>query len=207
MRIGIVACEILEEEIEYFVKGDPDFVHKEYVEFALHAYPKDMRSKLIEKVNALKGKVDAVLLGYAVCQSLGDFTRMVDVPTVMLSGSDCFDVIMGYEDYEKERKCGRLTWFSTPGWSKQGVNGLIKLFHLDSAEGYEPDFFLDMLFGEYKRFLFLDTDVGNTEAYMKMSRDFADHLKLDLETKKCSKCKIEDAVKEVKELAAKLTSC
>jgi hypothetical protein len=207
MKIGIVACEILEEEIESIVKDDPDFVHKEYVEFALHAYPDDMRKKLLEKVNALKGKVDAVFLGYAVCQSLGDFTKAVEVPTVMLSGADCFDVIMGRDEYDKERKCGCLTWFSTPGWSKQGVNGLIRLFHLDSAEGYEPEYFLNMLFDEYERFLFLDTEVGDKEAYAKMSQDFSDGLKLRLERKKCSIHSIAEAVKEVKELAATVTSC
>ena len=70
MRLAIVACDILKEEIEFLTKDDPDFVHREYLEFALHENPEHMRDVIIEKVNSLKGKVDAVFLGYAICSSL-----------------------------------------------------------------------------------------------------------------------------------------
>ncbi|NLN71412.1 MAG: hypothetical protein GX137_01290 [Thermoplasmatales archaeon] len=46
MRLGIVACDILKNEIEYLTKDDPDFVRREYLEFALHVYPVEMRAKI-----------------------------------------------------------------------------------------------------------------------------------------------------------------
>ena len=32
MRLGIVACDILEKEIEFLTKDDPDFTYREYIE-------------------------------------------------------------------------------------------------------------------------------------------------------------------------------
>ncbi|MDR1954657.1 MAG: DUF1638 domain-containing protein, partial [Candidatus Methanoplasma sp.] len=126
MRIGLISCDIFELEFEMLIKDDPDFVHKEYVEFALHAYPDDMRQTLMDKVNALKGQVDAVLLGYAVCQSLGGFTEAVEVPTVMFEGDDCICVLLTAKEYTREKKICTGTWFSSPGWARAGVDGLIK---------------------------------------------------------------------------------
>ncbi|MDD2533033.1 MAG: DUF1638 domain-containing protein, partial [Candidatus Methanomethylophilaceae archaeon] len=86
MRLGIVACDILKNEIEHLTKDDPDFVRREYLEFALHVYPEDMRTKIEDTVNSLKGEVDAVFVGYAVCSSLQGLTRNLEVPAVMLEG-------------------------------------------------------------------------------------------------------------------------
>ena len=70
MRLGIVACDILKKEIEFLTKNDPDFTYREYLEFALHENPPEMKRVIIEKVNSLKGQVDAIFLGYAICNSL-----------------------------------------------------------------------------------------------------------------------------------------
>jgi len=205
MRIGLVACDILEPEFEHLIKDDPDFVHKDYVEFALHAYPDDMRIKLIEKVNALKGQVDAVLLGYAVCQSLGGFVDAVEVPTVMLDGDDCICVLLGAKEYTREKKICTGTWFSTPGWAREGIAGMVKEMHLDSVEGIDPMVFMDMLFESYQRCLYIDTGVkDNPECdYLSKSKEFAEKLRLRHDERKCDLSALENVIRKVKELAAK----
>ena len=202
MRIGIVACDILKEEIELFTKDDKDFVHREYLEFALHEDSANMKRIILEKVSALEGKVDAVLLGYAVCQSLQGVTKEFKMPAVMLPGADCIDALLGTDEYNKEKKICAGTWFSTPGWAKEGLNGLIKEFHLDSVEGVDPSFFLDIIFGSYERCLHIDTGVGNSDEYVRLSKEFADSLKLRLDCRKCGLGAVEDAVKKVKRIAA-----
>jgi len=208
MRIGLIACDILEPEFEHLIKDDPDFVHKEYVEFALHAYPDEMRQKLIEKVNALKGQVDAVLLGYAVCQSLGGFPDSVDVPTVMFDGDDCICVLLGAKEYTREKKICTGTWFSSPGWAREGMDGLIKEMHLDSVEGMDPMIFAEMLFESYERCLYIDTGVKRCAEcdYLERSKEFADLLKLKHDERKCDLKALEDGIRKVKDLARKVTS-
>jgi len=203
MRLGLIACDILEPEFEYLIKDDPDFVHKEYVEYALHAYPDDMRAKLIEKVNALKGKVDAVILGYAICQSLGNFPASVDVPTVMFDGDDCICVFLGAKEYTREKKICTGTWFSSPGWAREGKDGLIKEMHLDSVEGVDPMVFMDMLFGSYERCLYIDTGVPDAPdcCYLERSKEFAQQIRLRHDERKCELTALRDIIKRGKELA------
>jgi len=207
LRIGLIACDIFEEEFELLVKDDPDFVHKEYVEFALHAYPDEMREKLLEKVNALKGEVDAVLLGYAVCQSLGGFADSSDIPLVMFEGDDCICVFLGAKEYTREKRVCPGTWFSSPGWAREGFDGIVKELHLDSFEGVEPMVFMDMMFASYERCLYIHTGVKDkNEEYLARSKEFANQLRLRHDERSCDLLAFENAIKKVKELASSISS-
>jgi hypothetical protein len=201
-RIGIVACEILKEEIEKLTAGDPDIVHREYLEFALHVYPEEMRRTIVEKVNALEGKVDAVFIGYAVCQSLNDLPDAVKVPSVMLEGDDCISVIIGPVEYQKEKATCTGTWFSSPGWAEKGTDAIVKELHLDSmvAEGYDPMYFMDMIFDAYKRCLYIDTGVGNREHSEALSRQFAQQLKLQHDSRQGNLDRLAEAIRRTKQL-------
>jgi len=207
LRIGLIACDIFQPEFELLTKDDPDFVHKDYVEFALHEYPDEMRHKLLEKVNALKGEVDAVLLGYAVCQSLGGFADSTDMPLVTFEGDDCICVFLGSKEYVKEKKICPGTWFSSPGWAREGFEGLVKEFHLDSFEGVEPLEFLEMMFASYERCLYIHTGAKDEGGeFLKRSKDFANQLKLKHDERTCDLLAFENAIKKVKDLAAAVSS-
>ncbi|MFA6952825.1 MAG: DUF1638 domain-containing protein [Candidatus Methanomethylophilaceae archaeon] len=201
MKIGIVACDILKREVEFLTKDDPDFTERIYLEFALHTDPPAMREKIIESVNGLKGKVDAVFLGYATCNSLEGVLDVLQVPTAMLDGADCIGALLGSDEYARQKKICIGTWFSSPGWAEEGIDGLVKELHLDSAEGYEPQFFLDMIFESYQRTLFIDPGIGDAETYRKESKDFSDTVHLKLDCTKCSLDNFRDAIKRAKELA------
>ncbi len=203
MRVGIVACDILKHEIEALTAGDEDIVHREYLEFALHVYPEEMREKVMEAVNRLEGKVDAVLIGYATCQSLGSLDKMVRVPSVMLEGDDCISVLMGPRPYAEAKAECTGTWFSSPGWAQQGMDAVIKELHLDSMveEGYSPEFFLGIIFDAYKRCLFIDTGVGDKDELVRMSLDFAQQLKLPHTCTVGTLDNIRAALRRVKHLA------
>ncbi len=203
MKLAIVACDILKPEIEFLTKDDSDFVVREYLEFALHEYPQELKSRVVETVNKYEGQVDAVFLGYATCQSLDGVTELLKVPTAMLQGADCIDVLLTPKEYVNEKKICAGTWFISPGWAEQGVDGLIKELHLDSVEGIDPQFFLDMLFDSYQRCLYIDDGIGNEEYYRKKSEEVAKQLKLKLNCRTCGLSGIKDAIERTKELAAR----
>ena len=231
MRLGIVACDILEKEIEFLTKDDPDFTYREYLEFALHenppelkrvvvekvnAYlefalhenPPELKRVVVEKVNALKGQVDAVFLGYAICNSLEDVTQEFEVPAVMLPGADCIDALLGPEEYKNEKKKCTGTWFCSPGWAMEGTNGLIKELHLDSMieEGYDPSFFLDIIFDSYERTLFIDDGIGDADKYEAEARKFSDEIGLRTECRTCNLDRIKETIEKTKELGRNITS-
>ena len=49
LRIGLLACDILKREFEHIIGDDPDFVEKQYLEFALHADPENMKKVIMEE--------------------------------------------------------------------------------------------------------------------------------------------------------------
>jgi len=202
LRIGIVACDILKREIELMTKDDPDIVHREYLEFALHTDSAYLKTTVKDKVNSLKGKVDAVFLGYAICQSLRDLTKEVEVPTAMLESDDCIGAFITPSEYEKEKRKCTGTWFSSPGWAELGIEGAIKELHLDSMkdQGYDPMYFLTMLFEGYSRCLYIYTGVDNEEQYKDKSEGFAKSLKLRHECRSCDLRVLERALAHAKEL-------
>ena len=199
MRLGIVACDILEKEIEFLTKDDPDFTYREYIEFALHENPPELKRVVVEKVNALKGQVDAVFLGYAICNSLENVTQEFEVPAVMLPGADCIDALLGPEEYKNEKKKCTGTWFCSPGWAMEGTNGLIK-------EGYDPSFFLDIIFDSYERTLFIDDGIGDADKYEAEARKFSDEIGLRTECRTCNLDRIKETIERTKELGRSITS-
>jgi Protein of unknown function (DUF1638) len=205
IRIGIVACDIFKREIESLVNGDPDVVHLEFLEFALHCNPEEMRGTVLEKVNALEGKVDAVFIGYAICQKLNGLPQETTVPSLMLDGDDCISVLLGPIDYAQEKAVCTGTWFSTPGWAEQGMQAVIKELHLDSMveQGYDPMYFVDIIFQSYGRCLYIDTGVGDSKHYEARSIQFAEQLGLPHSCRRGDLGRLAEGLRKTKELAAR----
>jgi len=202
LRIGILACDILKPELEYLTASDEDIVMKKYLEFALHEDPPHMKKVILEEAKEFEGKVDVLFLGYAICSSLDRITEEIPIPSVMLQGCDCIEAILGPDEYKAEKKICTGTWFNTPGWALEGRQGLIKELHLDMLEGFEPEFFFDIIFDSYQRVLFLDTGIGDEDRYEGLSHKFADELNLRHDCRKCDISRIEKALSEAKRLAS-----
>lgn len=203
-----MACDIFKRELEHLTAGDPDITHREYLEFALHVNSEEMRQTVLEKVNALEGKVDAVFIGYAICQKLNGLPQETKVPSVMLDGDDCISVFLGPIEYAKEKSICTGTWFSTPGWAEMGMAAVIKELHLDSmvSEGYDPMYFVDIIFKSYGRCLFVDTCIGDSSRYEELSKQFAEQLKLPHFSRCGDVNRLVDGVRRAKELASSAQS-
>ncbi|OPY34896.1 MAG: hypothetical protein A4E32_00050 [Methanomassiliicoccales archaeon PtaU1.Bin124] len=180
MRIAIVACDAIREEIESVVAGDEEIVSKEYLDFGLHLEPETMKQELKKKVESLKGKADVVFLGYAHCQALKGLPLELSLPTVMLEDEDCIASLLGTEEYHRQKKNGGITWFYPSGWATYGMDGLNKLFHMDCVadQGYKEDEVLKMIFEGFSRCLFIDTGKGDVAHARKCSCNFAKVLDL-----------------------------
>jgi hypothetical protein len=192
-RVGIVACETFKMEIERILDGDDaDIAYKEYLEFGLHEYPEELKQAVVDKVNSLQGKVDAVFLGYGVCQSLKGITSRMRVPTVMLDADDCVGALITPSEYEKERKRCAGTWYATPFFCEKGESWFEKKLVKElgeeqrkalEAQGIDTMWFLNQLFNGYSRALFIDTHVGDRERFEALSRKFAEKLSLRHESR------------------------
>ncbi|HEY3420003.1 MAG TPA: DUF1638 domain-containing protein [Methanomassiliicoccales archaeon] len=208
MRIGVIACDMLRKEFEILVKDDPDIVHVEYLDFSLHADPKMLKSTIEEKVNALEGKVDAVLLGYGMCKGLKNIEKRLSLPTVMLEGDDCVDILLPPEEYAKELKKCAGTWFAIPAIAERHEEYINKTLNLDSYdnEEYDANFILNMVFENYSRCLFIDTGVEGRKECKQKSIEFAQSHNLRHDTRCGSIVGIYLGLEKAKTLAECITT-
>jgi hypothetical protein len=205
MKIGLVACETFERGLEFLTEDDPDIFHKEYLQFGLHEYPEDLKKTVIEKVNALEGKVDAVLLGYGICNSLRDVTGQMKVPTVRLLADDCIGVLITPEEYDKERKICAGTLYHTPYFARMGREWLEKDMRKKMPNyeemGIDLDWFLEKLFDGYSRILFIADHLGDEQEFKDLSLQFARELDLAWESREGTLSLLADGLARAKELA------
>jgi hypothetical protein len=205
MRIGVVACESFRKEMDLITEGDPDIVHKEYLEFGLHSYPQDLKRAVVEHVNALQGKVDAVFLGFGTCNSLKDVIKELAVPTITIEADDCVGALLTNEEYAREKRICAGTLFAIPFISEMGTEYFEKELYSKMPDyqelGVDAQWFLDMLFGGYSRVLLVDTGVGDREDLCSRSRDMADRLKLRYEERRGTLQGLRDCLQRTKDLA------
>jgi len=206
MRIGVVACESFRKEMDLLTEGDPDIVHKEYLEFGLHSYPQDLKRAVVEHVNALQGKVDAVFLGFGTCNSLKDVRKELVVPTVTIEADDCVGALLTNDEYAREKRVCAGTLFAIPFVSEMGTEYFEKELYSKMPNyeelGVDAQWFLDMLFGGYSRVLLVDTGVGDREDLRSRSMDMAEHLKLRYEERQGTLQGLRDCLQQTKSLAS-----
>ena len=70
MKIGVVACNILQRELDKLFSAMPDIEEVVYLDGALHVSPLKMKETIRDEVNKLKGRVDVVFLGYGFWAAL-----------------------------------------------------------------------------------------------------------------------------------------
>jgi hypothetical protein len=205
MRIGIIACETFHRDLDYIIGEDTDIVYKEYLEFGLHEWPENLKKAVIDKVNGLEGKVDAVLLGYGICNSLKDVTKVMRVPTVQLVGDDCIGVMLTQEEYDQERKKCAGTMYHTPYFAEMNREWFEKKLRKELPNyaelGISVDWFLEKMFEGYSRVLFIDDGLGGIEESMELSRRFAADLKLKHECRNGTLTMLKDGLARTRELA------
>jgi len=183
MKLGVVACNILQRELDKILSGMSEIEEVVYLDAALHVAPEKMKETIRDEVNKLKGRVDVVFLGYGYCQSLKGLDQEFDMPVILPQVDDCIALLLTPERYAEEIKKEVGTWFMTPGWAEVGAEMVIKELHLDRARKYGKDP-LEMarrLFTHYRRGLYIDTWVGEGE-HLAKAEQFCRDFSLTLET-------------------------
>jgi hypothetical protein len=205
MRIGIIACVTFEQELNHLLQDDSDIVHREYLEFGLHERPEELKKAVIDKVNSLDGKVDAVFLGYGTCNSLKDITKVLKVPTVTLEADDCIGVLLTTDEYNNERKKCAGTLYHTPYFADFGVEWHDKKLkeQMPNHEelGVDTKWFLDQLFNGYSRVLYIDDGLADKTVSEGHSKEFAEYMNLRHESRCGTLSMLISGIEKTKELA------
>ena len=187
MKIGVIACKIMEEEIKSLIKDDHEVKKIEFLDFGLHVNSDDLLSAVIDKINSMKNSVDCIFLGYGYCQVLEGIEDKVDIPVFMPDAPDCIGVFLTPKGYAEQKSKEAGTWFMTHGWCERGYEDtVIKELRLDTVKdthpGIEPMDIAKMLFKNYTKVLYIDTSTGTQDIDHLRSKEFADAFDLKVDS-------------------------
>ena len=203
MQVGVIACDIMKRELGRLLADRPEVTKVIYLEMALHVYPEKMKETIKAQIAAIKDEVDVVFLGYGFCQSLKGIENEVDIPVVMPQVDDCIAILFTPQRYAAEKRKEVGTWFMTPGWAEVGVEMVIKELHLDRARKYgkDPLEMAKRLFTHYKRGIYVDTGVGQSDHFAERAEAFCKDFNLTLEKTTSDSKILEDVFAKCNEAA------
>jgi hypothetical protein len=115
-RIVVVACRVMEPELEWARQGK-DNVEIRYLHQGLHRTPKDMAGLVQEHIDQAAKYANHIVLGYGLCSNgiVGVTARQQGL--IVPRCHDCIALFLGSPVFYKEVFEARPgTYYLTPGW-------------------------------------------------------------------------------------------
>ena len=184
MAIGIIYCETLESEIKAIAAGIPGVLHFECMPWGLHIEPERLLAEVRNKITALQGRVDVIVLGYGRCQAFDRLGNTFKVPILRPEAEDCIGVLLGQQRYEAELQRQPGTWFLSPGWTRMGTDFVFRELQIHHVKGkdIDPLELARRLLEGFSRALYIDIELGrNKKDLAGKARRIAIDLGLRLE--------------------------
>ncbi len=151
------------------------------------------------KIIALQERVDAIVLGYGLCQAMDRLGERFRVPVVRPEGEDCIGVLLGQRRYEEELRKESGTWFLSPGWTRMGTHCVFGQLQTGGFGRREVDPLQTarrMLEG-YTRALYIQMPLGpDIQGLREKADGIASDLGLRLECTEGSLARLEEAVRQ-----------
>jgi len=191
-RFLALTCEALARSIYSLSAETKNTVSVRLFRQGLHNRPKNLRTVLQEEIDAIKpGEYDAILLVYGMCgtSTVGLIAR--ETPMVIPRAHDCITLYLGSRQrYQEEfdRHPGTY-WYSVDyvERAEKGASVALGAAGIEEEEAQYEEYVrkfgqdnADMLIEEmrkwsqhYTRAAFIDTGLGNTEAYEQMAKEKA----------------------------------
>jgi len=186
-RYKLIGCEILHREICLCTAQSKNIIDIEFMDKGLHDMGEKIMSDTLQKAidNVDTKKYNAILLCYGLC-NYGVKGLSADIPVVIPKAHDCITLFMGskesYMDYFQKNPG---TYFHTSGWLERAgfgidgeenvMSGLGIGIDVDYSQyGEENADYLKEMLGNwtenYTKHTFIDTGVGDSNAYDKMAQ-------------------------------------
>jgi hypothetical protein len=176
VTIGILCCQVMEQEVRSLIRRFPDAFQIEILEWGLHVHPPLLLNRLVERIRALEDHVSAVVLAFGRCQSLDKLPDDFRIPVLYPPGEDCIGVLLGQERYLEELYREAGTWFLPPGWAELGMTFIFRELQAGgmARQGMDPMALARRMLKGYKRALLIDTGVGDIGLQREQARKIAD---------------------------------
>ncbi len=172
-KIKLVCCKTMMDEIEAM---KPAGMAVDYVEYALHRRPDDLRQELQRRIDEEK-EADTMVFVYGLCSKGLSGLKSGEKTLVIPRVHDCISLLLGSrERYDQEFGADPGTYYLSKGWIDQKADPYQEYLECVEKYGEENATWISKeTYQHYKRVAFIDTnlpDLGEHEQYAKKVADF-----------------------------------
>lgn len=122
MNLKLIACNVMEKELQFAIQDSPHTVEPEFLPMGLHDKGgKKLLTYLSDRIaNVKTDSFDAIIIGYALCNNGIAGLCALSTPIVVPRAHDCITLFLG----SKKRYLGYFhsnpgVYFQTQGWYTQ----------------------------------------------------------------------------------------
>ncbi len=170
IRKMVIACATVIEEMLPLLP--PNMGHR-ILDFGLHTDPDKLRHTLQETIDALRGEVDTIVLGYGLCSRGVVGIRATNCTLVVPRVDDCIAIFLGScSAYRQQARFEPGTYYLTKGWIEVGDSPFAEYERMVASRG--PEFaerIIRLMLNNYKRLALINTGQYELDRY----RDYARH--------------------------------
>ena len=182
MRDVLIACSMMEAEIQRALELSGSTAEVIWMEKRLHEKPDDLRDALQQKIEEVEASSspDHILLGYGFCGNAMSGLHASRSLLVLPRIDDCITLFIGSRKRKAELEGGVGTLFQTRDWTDSDITLLSQRDELIEDYGEEDGLAVfEMMYGNYGRICVLDTHCYPLEEVIQRTRQEAQELGFD----------------------------
>ncbi|MBC3889235.1 DUF1638 domain-containing protein [Acetobacterium paludosum] len=181
MKIKVIACEVMKEEIQA-IEGldDLDF---EFVSMDFHLYPKKLKTELQRIIDQSRG-YDKIILAFGLCGGAANGLKATNCELVIPRVHDCISIFLCPKngcvcDFKKEIG----TFYLSNGWMITEKSILSDYQRILQKFGpQKANKILNRMYDGYKKILFIETGGVRQDEVIRQSKEIAELFKAEYET-------------------------
>ena len=195
LRLKIIACKVLEKEINFIGEGCGNEIDAKLLEQHLHNEPDKLRDELqaaIDMTDASEECYDAILLGYGLCSNATAGVISKKHSIVIPKAHDCITLLLGSKEWYKEyfdKYSGGVYWYSI-GWIDNSLMPSEERYEVtynEYLEKYGEDNALYLMemeqdwMNKYSRGTYIGWNSLPSDYHIGFAKDCAEYMKWDFE--------------------------
>ena len=189
LKIAVVTCAVLEDEITQLAGNVDHIVHIELMEQGLHNEPDRLTSEvqaMVERIETEKPEVDAIVLGYGLCSRGTEGVSPQRCKLVIPRAHDCLTLLLGSKERYTEYVAKHPgTYWHSPGWNrhhtppgKERYEAAYRRYAEEFGED-NAEYLMEMeqnWFKSYDRATFVELGAGDVKGELEHTKQCADWL-------------------------------
>lgn len=176
-KVKLFCCKTMLDEVEAI---KPDQIAVEYLEYALHRNPDQLRAELQARIDG-ESDAEVLVFVYGLCSRGLDGLKAGNKTLVIPRVHDCISLLLGSRQrYEEEFGAEPGTYYLSKGWIDQKADPYQEYEENKAKYGEEnAKWISDESYRHYKRVVFIDTHLPEPGVYEEYTRRVADFLECD----------------------------